>query len=114
VLIRTAWLVDETRSRKEMEALSPGIGIESGQWLADSDVALIGADNFGVEAFPVRDAEAYIPVHLMMLREYGIHLLELIDLEQLSEAGATEFQFVMAPLKIRGGINSPVNPLAVL
>jgi kynurenine formamidase len=114
VLVRTAWLVDETRDRKEMEELSPGIGIESGRWLAERDVALVGADNFGVEAFPVADADAYIPVHLLMLRECGIHLLELVDLEELAEAGATEFQFVMAPLKIRGGINSPVNPLAVL
>ncbi len=114
VLIRTAWLVDETRNRKEMETMSPGIGIESGQWLADRDVALVGADNMGVEAFPVEDTEAFIPVHLMMLREYGIHLLELLDLEELSVAGATEFQYVMAPLLIRGGINSPVNPLAIL
>lgn len=113
-LIRTGWLLDPSRPVKELERQSPGIGIESAQWLADRDVVLVGADNLGVEAFPVEDPEAYIPVHLLMLREYGVHLLELVDLEALAESGAREFLFVLAPLLIRGGINSPVNPLAVL
>ena len=114
VLIRTAWLLDETRDRKDMETLEPGIGIASARWLAQHDVTLVGADTLGVEAFPVEDKEAQMPVHLIMLREFGIHLLELVDLEELAESGATEFLFVLAPLKIRGGINSPVNPLAII
>jgi kynurenine formamidase len=113
-LIRTGWLLDRSKSAKELETQSPGIGIEAAQWLADHDVVLVGSDNFGVEVFPVEEPEAYVPVHLLMLREYGIHLLELVDLEPLAESGAKEFLFVMAPLKIRGGINSPVNPLAII
>jgi kynurenine formamidase len=114
VLVRTGWLLDRSRTPKELEALSPGIGIDAARWLAERDVVLVGADNFGVEVFPVEDPEAYIPVHLLLLREMGIHLLELLDLEELSQSGAKGFLFVLAALKVRGGINSPVNPLAII
>ena len=48
----------------------------------------------------------------------GLPLLDNADPEALGEAcaelGRYEFQFVCAPLVIRGGTGSPVNPLAVL
>jgi kynurenine formamidase len=113
-LIRTGWLLDDSRPAKELESLSPGIGVDSARWLAERDVVLVGSDNFGVEAFPVEVPEAYVPVHIMLLREFGIYLLELVDLEALAASGAKEFLFALAPLKIRGGINSPVNPLAIV
>jgi kynurenine formamidase len=113
VLIRTGWLLDPTKSADELESRSPGIGIAGAQWLADRDTALVGADNFGVEAFPTEDPEAHVPVHLLLLREYGIHLIELLDLEALAESGAREFLFSLSVMPIRGGINSPVNPLAI-
>jgi kynurenine formamidase len=105
--------LDPTKSADELESHSPGIGIAGAQWLADRDTALVGADNFGVEAFPTEDPEAHVPVHLLLLREYGIHLIELLDLEALAESGAREFLFSLSVMPIRGGINSPVNPLAI-
>jgi kynurenine formamidase len=114
VLLRTGWLNENPRSTKELETESPGLSLAGAQWLADHDVVLVGADNFGVEAFPPEQDGVYVPVHLLMLREMGIYLMELVDLEELAAVGAKEFLFMLAPLKVRGGINSPVNPLAII
>jgi kynurenine formamidase len=47
----------------------------------------------------------------------GLPLIHHLDLEDLSEKvaarGDSSFLFTVAPLKIRGGTGSPVNPIAV-
>jgi hypothetical protein len=47
----------------------------------------------------------------------GVHLLDYLHLRELADACATEgrweFLFVGAPLRIRGGTGSPLNPIAV-
>jgi kynurenine formamidase len=40
-------------------------------------------------------------------------LLELLNLEALAAERVREFMFVAAPLRITGGVGSPVNPLAI-
>jgi kynurenine formamidase len=46
--------------------------------------------------------------------EAGIHIMEVMNLADLAAAGANEFLFVAAPLKIVGGTGSPIRPLAVI
>ena len=53
-------------------------------------------------------------VHVHLLVRSGIHIVECLNLEELSESGATEFLFVAAPLKIRGGTGSPIRPYALV
>ena len=48
-----------------------------------------------------------------MIRGFGLVLLELLDLERLAADRVHEFMFVAAPLRITGGLGSPLNPLAV-
>jgi kynurenine formamidase len=52
-------------------------------------------------------------VHVHLLVESGIHILEALNLEELAAARVYEFLFVAAPLKIRGGTGSPIRPFAV-
>ena len=82
-------------------------------WLADRGVVLVGADNFGVEVIPSESGET-LPVHLALLQERGVYLLEMVDLVALAAAGTATFALVLAPLRITGGVGSPVNPLAVV
>ena len=46
----------------------------------------------------------------------GVHIFDNCDLEALSEASASrkrwDFLLTVAPLPIRGGTGSPVNPIA--
>jgi hypothetical protein len=55
-------------------------------------------------------------VHDFALVSLGVPLLDNCDLEALAEAAASrncwEFMLQVAPLPVRGGTGSPVNPSA--
>lgn len=113
VLIRTGWLARfEERDLTWYES-EPGIDLDAARWLADQGVVLVGADNFAVEVVPAASGEP-LPVHLSLLQERGVYLLELVDLEPLVSAAVSTFTLVLAPLRITGGVASPVNPLAII
>ena len=88
----------------------PGINLEGARWLSERGVFMVGSDNYCVEVQPAPAA----PVHIHMLVEKGIHLLEVAVLEELSRTKTTEFLFVCLPLKIRGGTGSPTRPVAIV
>jgi kynurenine formamidase len=82
-------------------------------WLKERDVALLGSDH------PTYVAPSNLPgaVHDFAVLYLGIHMLDNCDLEALGEAAAErddwEFLLMLAPLAIRGGTGSPLNPIAV-
>jgi kynurenine formamidase len=45
--------------------------------------------------------------------ESGIHIIECLNLEELAAEGVYEFQFIAAPMKIRGATGAPVRPIAI-
>ncbi len=112
VLIRTGWLESQDTGGVDFNR-EPGIDVEAALWLAQSGVAMVGADNFAIEVLPFPDGTVF-PVHQRLIRDYGIPLLEGLVLQPLAEAGGTEFLFVATPLPIVGGTGSPVAPVAVL
>jgi kynurenine formamidase len=67
-----------------------------------------------VEVNPSGDPTCDLPVHVALIRDRGVFLLELLDLEELAAAKAVTFLLVVAPLRIVGGSGSPVAPTAVL
>lgn len=113
VLIRTGWINTWDRDDVSYHGDRPGIGLDASEYLARADVTLVGADNSGVEVIPWASGTV-CPVHQFLIRDCGIYLLEFLDLEALSQTGATEFLFVATPLRIRGATGSPIAPVAVL
>lgn len=117
LLIRTGWLGDEnvrTRQGKNLEAEEPGVGREAVGWIADHDLAVVGADTLGVEVLPAQGDRPGAPLHVELITRLGIHLIEVLDLDELAALQPRRFLFMVAPLRIRGAVNSPVNPLAIL
>ena len=113
VLLHTGWLAAQ-RGNLDVDFNSePGIDYDAGLWLAQQDVALIGADNFAIEVLPFALGTVF-PVHQCVLRDFGIALLEGLVLESLAATGRSEFVFVAAPLPIVGATGSPLAPLAIL
>ena len=55
-----------------------------------------------------------MPVHVHLLVEHGIHIIECLNLEELAKAAAKEFLFIALPLKLEGATGSPVRPIAVV
>jgi kynurenine formamidase len=115
VVVRTGWRNVYYSDPEQYEQLAwPGLGLEAVRWLAEQDVVLVGADTVGVEIASPAFVQTGSRGHGVLLCDYGIYILELLDLEELAANAATEFLFMMAPLRIRGGTGSPVNPLAVI
>jgi kynurenine formamidase len=113
LLIRTGWLA---RWRNGSASLSQWPGVDASVvGLVDRwDLALVGCDNISVEVEPSGDPTCTLPVHVALIRDRGIFLLELLDLEELAAHSATTFLLVLSPLKIVGGSGSPVAPTVVL
>jgi kynurenine formamidase len=51
-------------------------------------------------------------VHVHLLVESGIHIIENLNLEELGRDRVRGFLFVGAPLKIEGGTGAPIRPMA--
>ena len=113
VLFRTGWRQTFTRDgNAAFFKQEPGIGKEAAEWIGRRCFAGIGSDNFGIEVIPV-EGDTPGPVHRRLIRDFGVYLLELLDLDELARDRVYEFLFVAAPLMITGGVGSPLNPLAI-
>jgi kynurenine formamidase len=113
VLLRTGWLEWYFSSgAASVEVPQPGIGRDAAVFLADHDVAVIGADNSAVEAMPF-DRGEFLIAHVELLTRRGIYLIEHLDLAAMAAERCLEFLFMAAPLRITGATASPVNPIAI-
>jgi len=108
VLIRTGRMTVWPDAKKFVPN-EPGITKQSAAWLIDNGAILLGADNMGVEKFPM----AKESVHTYVFAERGVCLLELVWLEDLAKDKVYEFAFIAAPIKLRGATGSPTRPLAL-
>jgi kynurenine formamidase len=113
VLVRTGWMADAERRPNDLPLEHPGIGASAVDWLADNDIALTGADTIAYERVPAADG-SFSPLHVRLLRELGLPIMELLDLERLAAGRHTQFCLMVSPLRIQGGTGSPVCPLAIV
>ena len=116
VLVRTGWWAQFLRTGNGGEPYS-GLDWRCASWLHEHEVAAIAADNLMVED-PVSGVEGtFLPLHMLCLRDMGLMLGEYWNLTALAADCATdgvyEFQLVAPPLRITGGVGSPVNPIAI-
>jgi len=82
-------------------------------WLKQRDIALLGSDHPQY----VSPSNLTGAVHDFGLLYLGVHMFDNCDLEALGNSAAArkrwEFLLVAAPLPIRGGTGSPLNPIAI-
>jgi kynurenine formamidase len=95
------------------------------QWITDSGLAALIADNYAVEQVPgtpcepgEEDACAALPLHQHCLFKLGIHLGELWHLSELAawlrEHNRTRFLLTAPPLRLPGAVGSPATPVATV
>ena len=113
LLIRTGWQESQEGQTEVSFEEEPGIDVEAALWLAERGVAVVGADNFAIEAIPFPPGTVF-PVHQRLIRDHGIPLLEGLVLHQLAARGRGAFLFSAAALPLVGGTGSPLHPVAVL
>ena len=77
--------------------------------MSERGIFAAGSDTIAFERVPAPE----MPVHVHLLVENGIHIIEALNLEELSRLRIYEFLFVASPLKIRGATGSPIRPVAL-
>ncbi|WP_319436830.1 cyclase family protein [Mycobacterium sp. RTGN5] len=118
LLVRTGW---RTRflaeGRDGWMSGEPGLDIDCAQWLHRRGVAAVGSDNWGIEVMPSGIDGAVMPLHCVLIRDMGMPLAEILDLEALAEDcvadGRWSFLFVAPPLHISNAVGSPTTPIAI-
>jgi kynurenine formamidase len=95
----------------------PGLGLSCLEWLHQHEVAAIALDNYAVEVMPPKVKEASFPFHMAAIRDMGLTLGEMFNLEELAsdceEDRVWDFLFTGTGLKVSRSAGSPVTPLAV-
>ncbi|WP_082418226.1 cyclase family protein [Flaviflexus massiliensis] len=91
-----------------------GVTLEIAQYLSEKGIRAIGGDTSTVEVQPSTVPGNPHPVHEHLLIENGIHLIENMILEELSEDGVKEFLFIGLPPKIKGATGAIFRPIALV
>jgi kynurenine formamidase len=93
-----------------------GLHPTTASFLAERSVAALGSDGNNDTA-PSGTEGVGFPMHVLAINAMGIHLLDYLQFEDLARAceaeGRWEFLFTAAPLRLRRGTGSPLNPTAV-
>ena len=113
ILVRTGQMSGWPSSERLAELAGSGVGLEGARWLAALEPVAVGSDTATFECDVSEVADVPQPVHVLLLREHGIHIVEWVSCEELSAAGVGSFLFVAIPLPIRGATGSMVRPLAI-
>lgn len=115
VLVRTGWpqLYADPVAYLGHGTGVPGLTEQAAELLAGLGVRAVGSDTIATDQIPAGGGEP-LPAHYLLLVDHGIHIIEVLNLEELAGSGATEFLFIAIPLKITGATGSPIRPLAVL
>ena len=113
VLVRTGYLSAWPNADKE-NYFQAGINRDAAAFLADAGAVCIAADTEGLENQPSTVSGNPFPVHIELLIDRGVYILEMVYMEDLARDGVHEFCFVCLPLKITGATGSLVRPIAVV
>lgn len=90
-----------------------GLTREGAEFQARSGTIVVGADNLALEQIPSTEEGNWLPVHTYLLAEARVPLLEVVDLQRLSEEKLFEFCFIGACLRLRGATGAPLRPMAM-
>ena len=94
------------------------------QWITDSGLACLLADNYAVELIagsltdPLPRKQPWLPLHEHCLFKNGIHLGEMFYFTELARwlraHKRNRFLFTAPPLRLPGAVGSPATPIATV
>jgi kynurenine formamidase len=96
---------------------APGLGFASIPWVAETEIAGLATDTWGMEVLPNETPDVFQPLHIVFLVGMGLYVGEIFDLQALAddcaEDGQYDFFFCAPPLPFSRAVGSPVNPIAI-
>jgi kynurenine formamidase len=114
LIIRTGWgQYFGKDNAKFLGEQSPGPGQDAARWIIAKGVRLAGDDTATFEKRPAAYGKELFSVHMMLLADNGIYIVENMNLEALSAARLSTVALIVTPLKIQGATGSPLRVLAL-
>ncbi len=92
------------------------------EWIAESQISALVADNYAVEGLTGRDRDqsrhSFLPIHNLCLFKLGVPLGEMWYLHELASwlraHGRSRFLLTAPPLRMPGIVGSPLTPVATV
>jgi kynurenine formamidase len=117
LLVQTGrWACRDERGPWNASERLAGLDASCLAWLRERGVAALGCDGVS-DVLPSRVEGYALPVHTVGIVAMGLHLLDNLELRRLADACVAEdrweFLLAIAPLVLRRGTASPVNPIAL-
>jgi kynurenine formamidase len=92
------------------------------QWISDSQISALVADNYAVEGLVGRDRNesrhSFLPIHHLCLFRLGVPLGEMWYLHELAswlrQHERSRFLLTAPPLRLPGAVGSPLTPVATV
>jgi kynurenine formamidase len=90
------------------------------EWIVDSQISALIADNYAVEGWPARNPQPHtlLPIHHLCLFKLGVPLGELWYLHDLAawlrEHRRSRFLLTAPPLRLPGAAGGPLTPVATV
>jgi kynurenine formamidase len=118
VLVRTGQMEFlRAGDKRRFSMPSPGLSTRSIEWIRDHDVAVVATDTITFEVYPCEDPNAFMPVHMIQLRDMGLTQGQNWHLDDLAADCARDSQYdfllVATPLPLTGAVGAPVAPTAI-
>ncbi len=125
VLLRTGtaryWGANGSDHAKIGQHDSSGIGLTAAKWLVEQKGALaLGSYTSGLEYVPPKPADSqavggsFNPVHVYLLVQQGVHIMEFHNLERLAADRVYEFAYLLTTNALRGTVaGTALRPLAL-
>ena len=97
---------------------APGLSITTVDWIYQKEIAAVAIDNIAIEVEPFEEGWEHVyPLHARLIRDLGLTLGEVWDMEELSRAcaedGRYEFFLSAPPLNLTNASGSMVNPVVI-
>lgn len=113
ILIRTGLMKFWPDEEAMQQSANAGVSRDGSDWIAAQEPIAVGSDTAAFEVSPSDVPGSPQPVHVHLIKELGIPIMEWVNCEELSEAQIYEFLFVCLPLTISGATGSWIRPVAI-
>jgi kynurenine formamidase len=113
VIFYTGWTKLIGKDDKRYGSTEPGLGIDGANYLASLNVAMVGADTWGLEVVPFEDPKKVFYVHQILIPQNGIMILENVNAEGAVADKVYEGLFTLGPSRITGAVQAIINPIFV-
>ena len=110
VLVHTGWMAIADSDPETYIARQPGLDASAAEYLAGAGVVAIGSDTGALEVQPANDPNHVVPVHGLLLANYGVYILEHIVTAELAADRAGEFMCVLGQPRLAGSVQAIINP----